>query len=118
MVLMKLSERVALFTTSLTLVGVFLAATTTASAQVQSQPSQPPDSVVAVVADAMSLPFVPPDQRPVFGTFWEVHSTLPCLTVPLPCPPHDTNALVYAIGDPTVGGQFLVDLTAGQAISS
>ena len=63
---------------------------TTATAQVLSLPSQPPpDSVVAVLAGAQGLPFVPPDQRPVFGTFWEVHSSLPCLGVPLPFPPLD-----------------------------
>ena len=90
---------------------------TTATAQVLSLPSQPPpDSVVAVLAGAQGLPFVPPDQRPVFGTFWEVHSSLPCLGVPLPFPPLDPATPVYAIGDPAAG-QFLVDETAGQVIS-
>ena len=73
--------------------------------------------MVAVVADAQGLPFVPPDQRPIFGTFWEVHSSLPCLGAPLPTPPLDTNTPVYAIGDPVVVGQFLMDETAGQVIS-
>jgi len=90
-----------------------------ATAQVSPQPSQQiPDSVVSVVADAMSLPLVPPDQLPFFGTFWEVRSSLPCLTAPLPFPPVDTNTPVYAIGDPIAGGQFLVDATAGQVVSA
>ena len=94
------------------------AAITSATAQVQPQPSQqPPDSVVAVVADAQGLPFVPPDQRPVFGTFWEVRSSLPCITAPLPFPPLDPATPVYAIGDSAAGGQFLVDQTAGQVVS-
>lgn len=115
---MKLSERAVAIATPFTLAGALLLAAATSPAQVESQPAQQtPDSVVAVVADAMSLPYVPPDQRPVFGTFWEVHSTLPCLGAPLPCPPFDTNAPVYSIGDPIVGGQFLVDQTAGLVIS-
>jgi len=115
---MKLSEHAVAIATTFTLACLLAPAITTGMAQAQSQPNQqPPDSVVAVVADAMSLPFVPPDQRPVFGTFWEVHSSLPCLGAPLPFPPMDTNAPVYAIGDPVGGGQFLVDLTAGQVIS-
>jgi hypothetical protein len=89
----------------------------TSLAQVQTATQQPPDSVVAVVADAQGLPLVPPDQIPFFGTFWEVRSSLPCLTAPLPFPPVDTNTPVYAIGDPVSGGQFLVDETGGQVIS-
>lgn len=104
--------------TTLVLAGLLASAVPSAVAQVRPPPTQqPPDSVVAVVADAMSLPFVPPDQRPVFGTFWEVRGSLPCLTAPLPFPPLDTNAPVYAIGDPVAGGQFLVDETAGQITS-
>ena len=115
---MKLSEQAVAIATTFTLAGLLASAIATASAHAQPQPSQqPPDSVVAVVADAMSLPFVPPDQFPVFGTSWEVRSSLPCLTAPLPFPPLDTNAPVYAIGDPIIGGQFLVDETAGQVIS-
>ena len=102
----------------LTLASAVVIATSATVVQAQSQPGQqPPDSVVAVVADAQDLPFVPPDQRPVFGTFWEVHSSLPCVGAPLPFPPMQTNTPVYAIGDPAVGGQFLVDETAGQVIS-
>ena len=102
--------------TTSALAGLLASAVTTTVAQ--SQPSQqPPDSVVAVVADAQGLPLVPPDQIPFFGTFWEVRSSLPCLTAPLPFPPFDTNTPVYAIGDPGAGGQFLVDETAGQVIS-
>ena len=63
------------------------------------------------------MPSVPPDQRPFFGTFWEVRSSLPCIGAPLPCPPLDSSTPVYAIGDPAIGGQFLVDETAGQVIS-
>lgn len=114
---MKLSEQAVAIATTFTLAAL-LASITPAQAQAQPQQGQQtPDSVVAVVADAMSLPYVPPDQRPVFGTFWEVRSSLPCLTAPLPFPPFDTNAPVYSIGDPIVGGQFLVDETAGQVIS-
>ncbi len=115
---MKLSEQAVSIGTRFTLAGLLAFAVTTASAQVQPQLSQqPPDSVVAVVADAQGLVFVPPDQLPFFGTFWEVRSSLPCLTAPLPFPPFDTNTPVYAIGDPGAGGQFLVDQTAGQVIS-
>lgn len=115
---MKPSKHAAAIAAITTFAGLFALAATMATAQVQSQPSEPPpDSVVAVVADALSLPFVPPDQRPVFGTFWEVRSSLPCVTAPLPFPPIDTNTPVYAIGDPVVGGQFLMDQTAGQVIS-
>ena len=115
---MKLSEQVVAIATTFTLAGLLAFAITTASAQAQTQPNQqPPDSVVAVVADAQGLPFVPPDQRPVFGTFWDVHSSLPCLGAPLPFPPLDPATPVYAIGDPAAGGQFLVDQTAGQVVS-
>ena len=115
---MKLSEQAVAIATTFTLAGLMAAAITSATAQVQPQPSQqPPDSVVAVVADAQGLPFVPPDQRPVFGTFWEVRSSLPCITAPLPFPPLDPATPVYAIGDSAAGGQFLVDQTAGQVVS-
>lgn len=90
-------------------------AITTGLAQLQPQlGQQSPDSVVVVVADALGLSFVPPDQRQFFGTFWEVRSSLPCITAPLPFPPLDPNTAVYAIGDAAAGGQFLVDETAGQ----
>jgi hypothetical protein len=113
MQIMKLSKQGTVTAAFITLAGLL------ASAQVQSQPAQqPPDSVVAVVADAMSLPFVAPDERPAFGTFWEVRSSLPCITAPLPFPPLDPNTPVYAIGDPVSGGQFLVDETAGRVTSS
>ncbi|MCX5682083.1 MAG: hypothetical protein NT049_00125, partial [Planctomycetota bacterium] len=89
-------------------------ATAAATAQAQKQPGrQTPDSVVAIVADAQGLPSVPSDQRPFFGTFWEVRSSLPCMTAPLPCPPIDPNTPVYAIG----GDQFLVDETAGELLA-
>lgn len=87
--------------------------------QAQTQTVQrAPDSVVAVVADAMSLPVVPPDECPFFGTFWEIHSSLPCIGAPLPCPPFDPTTPVYALGDAVPGAHFLVDLTAGQVLSS
>lgn len=69
----------------------------------------PADSVVAIVADAQGLPFVPADQRPPIGTYWEARNSLPCITVPLPWLPEDPSLAVYALG----GGQFLVDETAG-----
>jgi hypothetical protein len=80
--------------------------------QLQSSQQQP-DSVVAVVADTQGLPLVPADQRPPFGTYWEVRNSLPCITVPLPFSPDDPSLVVYAIG----GGHFLVDETAGQLVS-
>ena len=75
---------------------------------------QQPDSAVAIVADALELPFVPADQRPVFGTYWEVRSSLPCVTAPLPFPPFDQSLPVYAIDSDHL---FLVDETAGQVLS-
>jgi hypothetical protein len=75
---------------------------------------QQPDSAVAIVADALELPFVPADQRPVFGTYWEVRSSLPCVTAPLPFPPFDQSLPVYAIDSDHL---FLVDETAGQLLS-
>ena len=90
-----------------------LVATTFLSAgqtQLQSGQQQA-DSVVAVVAAAQGLPFVAADQRP-FGTYWEVQNSLPCVSPPLPCPPSDSNTVVYAVG----GGQFLVDETAGPLV--
>ncbi len=63
------------------------------------------DSVAAAVASAQGLLSVAPDERPSFGTYWDVRNSLPCLGVPLPFPPDDTNLAVYAIGD----GHFLVD---------
>jgi hypothetical protein len=82
----------------------------------QTQPQsnqQQPESFVAVVADAQGLPSVPADQRPSFGTYWKVRNSYPCVTAPLPFPPHDPSLVVYAVG----GGQFLVDETAGQLVS-
>lgn len=102
---------------ALALFGLLTSASTTATAQNQIQPSnQVPDTVVAIVADALGLPFVPPEQRPLYGTFWEVRNTLPCVAAPLPCPPSDPGTLVYAIGDPALASHFLVDETAGPVI--
>jgi hypothetical protein len=56
---------------------------------------------------------VPPDERPPFGTYWEVRNSLPCLAVPLPFPPAGTNLAVYDLG----GGRFLVDETAGPLVA-
>src|ERR1017187_6678913 len=76
---------------------------------------QPPDSVVAIVADALGLPLVVADQRPAFGTYWEIRSSLPCVFAPLPFPPLDPNVPVYAFtSDPD---RFLVDETGGQILS-
>jgi hypothetical protein len=80
-----------------------------ASAQLTTQQS---DSVVAAVADALGLPFVPPDERPLFGTFWGVRNSPPWVTPPLPCPPFDPSAPVYHIG----GEQYLIDETADEAL--
>jgi hypothetical protein len=82
------------------------------SSAAQTEPpfgQQQPDSVVAVVAAAQGLPLVSAQDQPAFGTYWEAYNSLPCLTVPLPCPPSDTSAPVYALG----GGHFLADETAG-----
>lgn len=88
MQLMNQSGRAATIVITLALVSLLGSTITTAKAQGQLQASSPPpDSVVALVAEAQGLPFVPPDQRPFFGTFWEVHSSLPCVDAPLPFPP-------------------------------
>lgn len=99
---------------SLLAVGLLIGSAFASAGQTQLQSGQqPPDSVVAIVAGAQGLPFVPADQWPLFGTYWGVRSSIPCLTPPRPCPPFDPSTPVYAIG----GGQFLVDETAGQLIS-
>ncbi|HVM49585.1 MAG TPA: immunoglobulin domain-containing protein [Candidatus Acidoferrum sp.] len=69
------------------------------------------DSVVAVVAAAQALPLVSAQSLPPFGTYWQAGNSLPCVGAPLPWPPTDPNAPVYAVGD-----QFLVDLTAGPLV--
>ncbi len=107
----------------LTTLGALAAISTTAApisapAQLATRQARQSDSVVAVVADAMGLALVPPEERPPFGTFWSVRSSFPCIPAPAPCPPLDTNIPVYAIGDPIFGGQFLVDRTAGQILAS
>ena len=88
--------------------GMLLATAFLSPGQTQQSSQQQPDSVVAVVATAQGLPFVPADQRP-FGTYWAVRNSLPCLAAPLPFPPFDPTTVVYAIG----GGLFLADETAG-----
>ena len=93
------------------------AAPIAAPPQLAAQQNQQSDSVVAAGADAMGLPFIPPDQCPIFGTYWEVRKTVPCMLAPLPCPPLDQSMHVYAIGDPVFGGQFLVDQTTDQVMS-
>lgn len=72
-----------------------------------------PDSVVAAVAWAQQLPFVAPQDRPPFGTYWEVRNSLPCVGAPLPWPPFATNTPVYALG----GGEFLADETVGALVA-
>lgn len=105
-----LSVAAQLLATGMLVVTAFIAV-----GQTQLQSSQPqPESVVAVVADALGLPSVPADQLPPFGTYWKVQNSHPCVTAPLPFLPHDPSLVVYAIG----GGQFLVDETDGQLVSS
>ena len=100
---------------SLLVGGMLIASGYTSAAQTQQQSGQQQsDSVVAIVADALGLPFVPADQRPPFGTYWEVRSSLPCVTAPLPFPPFDPSLPVYAIDSDHL---FLVDETAGQVLS-
>jgi hypothetical protein len=91
---------------SLLVGGMLLAAAYTSAGQ------QTPDSVVAIVADALGLPFVPTDERPPFGTYFDIRSFLPCVSGPLPFPPLDPNLPVFAVSD----HQFLVDQTAGQVL--
>ena len=79
-----LSAGAKLLTAGMLVATAFLSAGQT---QLQSSQQQQPDSVVAVVADTQGLPSVPAHQRPPFGTYWGVCNSLPCLTVPLPCPP-------------------------------
>ena len=81
-------------------------------AQAQTSPPQP-DSVVAIVADAQGLPFVPPSQRPRGGVYWEVRAWFPSQPMPLPCPPHDPTTPVYGIG----GNDYLVDGTGGELLA-
>ena len=96
--------------TGATLAALALLASTLASVgQSQPAPGQQPDSFVAAVAAADALPFVPAQER-TSGTYWDVCNSLPCLGMPLPCPPDDGSA-VYAVGGT---GQFLVDRTGGQ----
>ncbi len=68
--------------------------------------------MAAAVASAQGLLSVAPDERPSFGTYWDVRNSLPCLGVPMPFPPDDTNLAVYAIGD----SHFLVDDMAGSLV--
>jgi PA14 domain len=94
--------------------GMLIALGYTSAAQTQTQSGQQqPDSVVAIVADALGLPFLSADQRPSFATYFDIRSSLPCVSGPLPFPPADRNLPVYAISD----HQFLVDQTAGQVLS-
>lgn len=98
------------------LVPFIIATAIAGSAPLCAQQSQQPDSVVAIAADLMSLPIVPPDQRPFCGTYWEVRNSVPCLVAPTPCPPLDPTKPVYAIGSAVPGGQFLVDATIDQQL--
>ncbi len=82
-------------------------------AQLATQQAPTSDSVVAVAAEAMALRFVPPEERPFFGTFWGVRASFPCIAAPSPCPPLDPSTPVYAITD----HQFLVDQTEGQPLA-
>jgi hypothetical protein len=75
---------------------------------VQSAPSDPSDSIVQLTADAQGLPPVPPDQVPLFGTFWTVIPGAGALAEPYPCPPPGVDLPTYALPD----GSYLVDATA------
>lgn len=83
-------------------------------AQLAVQQAPQSDSVVAIAADAMGLPFVPAEERPFFGTFWQVRSTFPSVAAPSPCPPLDPSIPVYAMTD----HQFLVDQTDGRPLAT
>ncbi len=93
--------------------GWFFGSMVISRAQAESVRAQA-DSIVAVVADAQGLSFVPAEQRPFYGTFWIVRNSVPCVLAPSPCPPLDPNVPVYAINS----RQFLVDETAGQLLLS
>lgn len=73
------------------------------------------DSIVGIAADMAGLQQVPYDSLPRFGTFWTVKSTpIVRITAPLPFPPKNTNAIVYALSET----QFLVDATDGEATTA
>ena len=94
--------------------GLLIASGYTSTAQTQTLSGQQQlDSAVAIVADALGLPFVPADQRPLFGTYWQIRSSLPCVTAPLPFPPFDQSLPVYAVDSDHL---FLVDETGGQVL--
>jgi Glucodextranase, domain B len=70
-------------------------------------PAAPPDSIVAVTADAYGLSQIAPEDLPPYGTYWLVGPN--GLMAPLPCPPMDLSQPIYAITD----NIFLVDGTGG-----
>ena len=67
----------------------------------------PPDSIVQIAAESQGLQLVSPADLPRGGTFWWVMPG--CSAIPMPCPPQDPNAIIYAITDTA----FLVDQTGG-----
>lgn len=70
--------------------------------------SAPPDSIVAVTAEAEGLSQVDPSTLPFFATcWWTVYPG--SRPVPMPCPPQDLSVPIYEIAD----GVYLVDETGG-----
>ena len=74
-------------------------------------PAQSADSIVQITADAQGLALVPPEQLPLFGTYWLIFpgGINGCSAAPLPMPPVGYPT-VYQVAD----GQFIVDGIAGQ----
>ena len=97
-----------------TAAGVLIAWALASSGEAQTPSGQQqPDSVVAAVAQAQGLASVLPQDQPPFGTYWAARNSLPCVTVPMPCPPADPATPVYGIAP----GQYLADETAGPVVA-
>ena len=60
-----------------------------------------------VYAQTNGLQLVPRDQLPRGGTFYFAKGPTGHPTAPLPCPPHDLDAPIYAL----TNGHFLIDDT-------
>ncbi|MEI8288891.1 MAG: hypothetical protein WCH99_05415 [Verrucomicrobiota bacterium] len=86
-----------------------LAARAQLNSLIQGTNTPAPDSIVQITADAMGLePVAYADLPRGGGTFWWVEAS--GVMAPLPCPPMNRVAPIYAIAE----GHFLVDDTCGQ----
>ncbi len=106
--LLEMKTRCSLLSVAFCLAGLSPGSISVASAQLLAEPGNN-DSVVAAVAEAQGLLWVPPEQLPRFGTFWVVRNVVPLVLAPLPCAPLAQRPTVYAIND----RQFLVDEMEG-----